>query len=165
VPESARSVAETLRDTPEAAALLARWEATQRAARCIAPICNSLAAGFDPLTPGRCELRDAALWLIPASAAQSAKLRQAMPRMLSSLQAEAIKVYEIKFRVQPVVTPYPGQGSQGVSSSGEPWPSVGGHAISAVGELALTVKESPLKSAAEHLLATLRKRFQQRGTR
>ena len=165
MPESARSVAETLRDTPEAAALLARWEATQRAARCIAPICGSLAAGFDPLTPGRCELRDAALWLIPASAAQSAKLRQAVPRMLSSLQAEANKVYEIKFRVQPVVTPYPGQGSHLASSSEERWPSVGRHAIGAVSELALTVSESPLKSAVESLLATLRKRFDQRGAR
>lgn len=165
MPESARSVAETLRDTPEAAALLARFEATQRAARCIGPICRSLAAGFDPLLPGRCDLRDAVLWLMPESTAQSAKLRQAMPRMLSSLQSEAIRVYEIKFRVQPVVTPYPGQGSQPASSSGDAWPSVGKRALDAVSELALTVNESTLKSAAERLLESLRKQFEQRGKR
>ncbi len=45
-------------NAPEAARLLARWEATQRAARSIAPVCRSLASGFDPLVPGRCELRD-----------------------------------------------------------------------------------------------------------
>jgi hypothetical protein len=165
VPEPARSIAEALRDTPEAAALLARWEATQRAARCIAPICRSLASGFDPLLPGCCELRDAVLWLVPASTAQSAKLRQAMPRMLSSLQAEAIKVYEIKFRVQPVAMPYPRQGSQVASSTAEAWPSPDERALRAVSELALTVGVSPLKSAAERLLATLRKRIELRAKR
>jgi hypothetical protein len=105
------------------------------------------------------------LWLVASSTAQSAKLRQAVPRMLSSLQAEAIKVYEIKFRVQPVAMPYPGQGSQLVSSSEEAWPRAGEPALDAVSELALTVRESPLKSAAERLLATLRKRLQQRARR
>lgn len=165
MPEPARSIAEALRDTPEAAALLARWEASRRAALCIAPICRSLAAGFDPLLPGRCELRDSVLWLVPVSTAQSAKLRQGTPGMLASLQAEAIKVYEIKFRVQPVVMPYPGQGSQVISSPGEAWPTADERALTALSELVLTVSDSPLKSAAERLLATLRSQLKQRTKR
>jgi hypothetical protein len=110
VPDPARPIAAALRDSPEAASLIARWEATQRAAQCIAPVCRSLASGFDPLVPGRCELRDAVLWLNPTSTAQAAKLRQAMPTLLSCLRSEGVQVYEIKFRVQPVVTPTPDRG-------------------------------------------------------
>jgi hypothetical protein len=159
VPDPARPIAAALRDSPEAASLIARWEATQRAAQCIAPVCRSLASGFDPLVPGRCELRDAVLWLNPTSTAQAAKLRQAMPTLLSCLRSEGVQVYEIKFRVQPVVTPYHGQGSGGPSSPFEPWPSASDRAIEAVSELALTVAESPLKWAAARLAATLRKRL------
>jgi hypothetical protein len=159
VPEPARSIGSALRDTPEAAALVVRWEATQRAARCIAPLCHSLAAGFDPLLPGRCELRDAVLWLSPSSTAQAAKLRQAMPRLLSSLHSEAIQVYEIKFRVQAGEMLYPRQGSQVPSSSAEDLPVAGARAVDAVSELALTIGDSPLKSAAKRLADTLRKRL------
>jgi hypothetical protein len=159
MPDPARPLASALRDSPEAASLIARWEATQRAAQCIAPVCHSLASGFDPLDPGRCELRDAVLWLNPTSTAQSAKLRQAMPRLLLCLRSEGIQVYEIKFRVQPVVTPYPGQGSSGPSSTSEAWPSATDNAVDAVSELALTVGVSPLKLAVVRLAATLRKRL------
>jgi len=159
VPETARPIAAALRDSPEAASLIARWEATQRAAQCIAPVCRSLASGFDPLVPGRCELRDAVLWLNPTSTAQAAKLRQAMPSLLSCLRSEGVQVYEIKFRVQAGVTPYPGQGSGGPSSPAEAWPSAGERAIDAVSELALTIVDSPLKSAASRLASTLRRRL------
>jgi len=82
-----------LRDAPEAAHLLARVEATQRISRSIGPVCRSLASGFDPLLPGRCELRDDVLWLTASSTAQSAKLRQATPRLLTTLGGEGIRVY------------------------------------------------------------------------
>lgn len=159
MPDLARPIAAALRDSPEAASLIARWEATQRAAQCIAPICRSLASGFDPVVPGCCELRDSVLWLNPSSTAQSAKLRQAMPRLLSCLRSEGIQVYEVKFRVQPVVTPYPRQGSADPSSSSERWPTASARAVEAVGELALTVGISPLKYAVARLAATLRKRL------
>ena len=147
-----------LRDAPEAALLLARWEATQRAARCIAPACRSLASGFDPLVPGRCELRDGVLWLTASSTAQSAKLRQAVPRLLSTLGSEAIRVYEIRIRIEAGITGYPEQGTSPPSSSEAAWLQPGRDAGDTLSKLALTVRESPLKRAVERLAETLRKR-------
>jgi hypothetical protein len=147
-----------LRDAPEAALLLARWEATQRAAHCIAPVCRSLASGFDPLVPGRCELRDGVLWLTASSTAQSAKLRQAVPRLVSTLGSEAIRVYEIRIRIEPGITGYPEQGTSTPSSSEAAWLKPGPGAGDSLRELALTVRESPLKRAMERLADTLRRR-------
>ncbi len=160
---SARLIATALRDSPEAASLIGRWEATLRAALAIAPACHSV-AGFDPLEPGACELRGDTLWLTLPSPSHSAKLRQAMPRLLSTLAADGFKVYEIKTRVQPAVTSYPGDGSPAPSSSptdssrGEPWPRSGERATAAVAALVESVRESPLKDAVRKLAATLRRR-------
>jgi hypothetical protein len=154
----AQPLAEALRNAPEAARLLARWEATQRAARGIAPVCRSLASGFDPLDPGRCELRDDVLWLIASSTAQSAKLRQSTPRLLTTLSGAGIRVYEIRVRVEPGITGYPEQGSTPPSSPDAAWLRPGSSAGDAVGKLALTVRESPLKRAIERLATTLTKR-------
>ena len=147
-----------LRDAPEAARLLARWETTQRIARSIAPVCRSLASGFDPLVPGRCELRDQLLWLTASSTAQSAKLRQATPRLMATLGVEGIQVYEIRVRVQPGFTGYPEQGTTKASSEDAAWLRPAPSAGETVGRLALAVRESPLKHAVERLAATLRKR-------
>lgn len=160
MPATARLIAAALRDSPEAASLLARWEATQRAAVAIAPTCR-LVAGFDPADPGVCELRGEILWLNLPSPSHSAKLRQAMPRLLSSLAAHGIKVNEIKTRVQPSVTSYPGDGRlapSSDSSSGIDWPRNDERAVAAVANLASAIEESPLKEAAQKLAATLRKR-------
>ena len=157
---SARLIAVALRDSPQAASLIARWEATQRAALVIAPACRSV-AGFDPLEPGVCELRGETLWLSLPSPSHSAKLRQATPRLLSTLAADGFRVYEIKTRVQPAVTSYPGDGSPTPSSDaslGLPWPRSGQSAAAAVAALAESVGESPLKAVAQKLAATLRKR-------
>jgi hypothetical protein len=160
VSSPAKPLAEVLRNSPEAATLLARWEATQRLARSIAPACRSLASGFDPLVPGRCELRDGVLWLTASSTAQSAKLRQATPRLLSTLGGEGIQVYEIRVRVEPGITGYPEQGSTPPSSQDAAWLRPASSAGETVGKLALTFRESPLKRAVERLAATLRKRAQ-----
>ena len=157
---SARLIATALRDSPQAASLIARWEATQRAALAIAPACR-LVAGFDPLDPGVCELRGETLWLSLPSPSHSAKLRQAMPRLLSTLAADGVKVNEIKTRVQPAVTSYPGDGRPDPSSDarrGLPWPSSNEGSATAVAMLAESVGESPLKKAAQRLAATLRSR-------
>ena len=154
----ARPLSDVLRDAPEAARLLARWETTQRVARTIAPVCRSLASGFDPLLPGRCELRDNVLWLTASSTAQSAKLRQATPRLLTTLGGEGIQVYEIRVRVQPGLTGYPEHGSAKSSSGDAAWLQPAPSAGETVGKLALTVRESPLKKAVERLAATLAKR-------
>lgn len=147
-----------LRDAPEAAQLLARWEATQRAARSIAPECRSLASGFDPLLPGRCESRDGVLWLTAASTAQAAKLRQAIPRLQTALSSEANRVYEIRVRVEPGIRGYPEQGSVAPSSVDAAWLQPGRGAGEAVSKLALTVRESPLRQAVLRLATTLQKR-------
>ncbi len=161
MPSHARPIAAALRDSPQAALLLARWEATQRAARAIAPTCH-LIAGFDPCAPGACELRGDTLWLSLPSSSHSAKLRQATPRLLSNLAADGIRVYEIKTRVQPAVTSYPGDGSpvpSSDSSLGIAWPGNGEGAVAAVAQLASSIEESPLKQAAQKLAATLNRRL------
>ena len=154
----ARLIATALRDS-QAAALIARWEATQRAALTIATTCR-LTAGFDPCVPGACELRGETLWLNLPSPSHSAKLRQAAPRLLSMLAADGFKVYEIKTRVQPAVTSYPGDGSPLPSScaSGTPWPNTTARSAQAIAALAGSVADSPLKVATERLARTLRRR-------
>ena len=154
----AKPLAEVLRATPETAQLLERWEATQRAARCIGPVCSSMASGFDPLLPGRCELRDGVLRLTASSTAQSAKLRQSVPRLLTTLGSAGFQVYEIHVRVEPGMTGYPEQGSAAPSSIDAGWLQPSGAAADTIWKFALTIKESPLKKAAERLAATLRKR-------
>lgn len=156
-----RLVAAALRDSPQAALLLARWEATQRAALSIAPACRAM-VGFDPVRPGACELLGETLWLNLPSPSHSAKLRQATPRLLSNLAASGIRVYEVKTRVQPAVTSYPGDGSALPSSGPSPgiaWPLNNERAVAAVAELAGSIAESPLKRAAERLAATLHGRL------
>ncbi len=156
--DPAQSLSSVLRSAPEAARLLARWEASQRAARVIAPVCRALASGFDPLAPGRCELREALLLLTATSTAQAAKLRQATPRGLSALAVEGIQIIDVRVRVQPGVTGYPEQGSAPASSPDAAWLKPGAGAGEQVDQLARQVRESPLKRAVERLAATLRKR-------
>lgn len=138
--------------------LVARWEASQRAARCIAPACSELAAGFDPMAPGCCELRDSVLWLTVGSAAQSAKLRQAAPRLLSLLGADGLRVWEIKTRVRPGNSCDPGHPSFSAADLDQRWLNPSSTVADTIGELALTVQNPPLKNAVERLAATLRKR-------
>ena len=156
--DPAQPLSNVLRSAPEAARLLARWEASQRAARVIAPVCRSLASGFDPLVPGRSELRDAVLWLTATSTAQAAKLRQATPRLLSALTVEGILVYEVRVRVQPGASGYPEQGSTPASQADAGWLQPGPGAGEEVDQLARNVRESPLRRAVERLAATLKKR-------
>jgi hypothetical protein len=158
VSSPARPLADALRDSPEAARLLARVEATQRIARRIAPVCRALGSGFDPLIPGRCEWRDAVLWLTASSTAQAAKLRQATPRLLTTLGEEGIQVYEIRVRVEAGITGDPEHGRHAPSSPDAAWLHPGQGAGEEVSKLALTVRESPLKEAVARLAATLKKR-------
>jgi len=163
MPSSARLIATALRDSPHAASLIARFEATQRAALVIAPKCR-LVAGIDALHPGVCELRGETLWISLPSPSHSAKLRQATPRLLSTLAADGLRVYEIKTRVQPAVTSYPGDGRPEPSSRasdpgrGLPWPPTGEKAAASVTALMGSVGKSPLKEAVRKLAATLTKR-------
>lgn len=162
---NARSVADALRDSPQAASLLARCEASRRAAEAIAPMCRALIGsdlGLDVLRPGACELRGETLWLTLPSPSHVAKLRQALPRLLSTLAADGIAVYEIKTRVQPAVTSYPTDGTSWASSYSTrdlAWPANSEAAVAAIGELASRLPDSPLKQAAGKLAATLHRRL------
>jgi hypothetical protein len=154
----ARPLAAALRDAPEAASLLARWEASQAISRVLAPLARSLAPGLDLLKPGCCELRDSILWIAVDSAAESAKLRQAAPRLLAELISHGMQVYEMKTRVQAGSTSYPGQGTAGASSLGLAYPPVTARGAAAVQEAADHMPASDLQSALKRLATTLDRR-------
>ncbi len=98
---TARRLEQILSDAPAAASLLARVAASRRAAGLIAPLCSEIAPHYAAERAGACELRNKTLRLYVRSAAQSAKLRQAVPRLLSHLQQLGVEVSEIQLVVQP----------------------------------------------------------------
>jgi hypothetical protein len=155
---SARAVSEALRESPGAAALLARWETSQTISRLLAPLARSVAPGLDFLAPGRCELRDGVLWIAVDSAAESAKLRQATPRLLAALSTHGLQVYEIKTRVQAGGMSYPGQGREEASSTGLPFAAVTDRGVSAVEHAAGELPDSALGRALRRLATTLARR-------
>lgn len=154
----ARPVAAALRDAPGTASLLARLEASQAASGILAPIVRGLAPGLDLQTPGRCELRDAVLWITVDSAAEATKLRQAAPRLLAALASHGQPVYEMKTRVQAGKLPYPGQGTAGDSSRGLDYPPVSTTGVAAVQHAADQLPISGLKAALGRLARTLDRR-------
>jgi len=155
---SARAIAEALRESPGAAALLARWETSQTISRLLAPVARSVAPSMDLLAPGRCELRDGVLWIAVDSAAESAKLRQATPRLLAALSTHGLQVYEIKTRVQAGGTSYPGQGREEASSTRQPFAAVTDRGVSAVEHAAEELPDSALGRALRRLATTLARR-------
>ena len=158
MPDIARPIAAGLRELAGPAALLERWETAQAVGRVLAPVARSLAPGIDLLAQGRCDLRDGVLWIAVQSAAESAKLRQAAPRMLATLSANGWQVYEMKTRVQAGATSYPGQGTDVPSSSGTAFATVTDRGVAAVESAARELPESPLQRAVERLAETLRRR-------
>jgi len=156
MPDSARSAAAALRDSP-AAALLARWERSLEASGVVTPLARTIAPGLT-LGPGRCELLDGVLRITAASAAESAKLRQAAPRLLAALVAHGFQVYEMKISVQAGGTPYPGQGTPVASSPEMAFSRPSSRGITAVEIAARKLPESPLQQALRRLAATLRRR-------
>jgi len=154
----ARTVAAALRDSPGAAALLARWETAQAVSRVLAPVAQSVAPGMDLLVPGRCDLREGVLWITVESAAESAKLRQAAPRFLAALTSHGFEVYEMKSRVQAVGTTYPGQGMSEPSSTGLAFAPVTNQGVGAVEAAARQLPESALQRALQRLARTLGRR-------
>lgn len=84
-----------------AAALLARVAAAEQIAAILAPECARLRLGFDPATPGRFELRETEVQIKVDSAAQAAKLRQAMPRLTQALASQGWGGLALKLKVAP----------------------------------------------------------------
>lgn len=158
-----RSLFDALADAPATASLLARVSASERAARAIASAPSI--PGFDPLQPGRCELRDRILLLRTSSSAIAAKLRQSLPSLLGVLQRQGVEVNEIRVRVQPERPGYHEEGSSdprsgsGLTSADDPRNnSMNISCAQAFAEkLALTLTDSPLRTAAEKLSRRLRR--------
>ena len=163
MPRIPRSLFDALADTPATASLLARVTASERAARAIAG--TACVPGFDPLEPGRCELRDRTLHLRAPSPAIASKLRQSLPSLLGVLQRQGVEVNEIRVRVQPEQPGYLVHGSSEAHSAartdqGDLIPSAslsisGARAFAE--KLALTLTNSPLKTAAEKLSQRLKR--------
>jgi hypothetical protein len=148
-----RALAQALAVSP-AAALAASVAAARRAARALAPECARLGMHLDLETPGRCELRGTKLVVRVPSAAQSTKLRQALPRLVEALRAEGIPVEEIALRVQPLGDNEPPAAAVDPARYGPPRaPSAPG--ARAVGALALALPVSDLRRALERLEKTL----------
>ena len=154
----ARPVGAALHDSPSIASLLTRLETSQAASRVLVPLARGLVPGLDLQSAGRCELRDAVLWITVDSAAEATKLRQAAPRMLAALATNGLQVYEMKTRVQAGNSPYPGQGTAGDSSRGLDYPPVSATGVAAVQQTADQLASSALKSALGRLARTLERR-------
>lgn len=157
IPGPARPIAEGLRESAGPAALLARYEAAQAIARVLQPIARSSAPGIN-LQVGNVDLRDGVLWITVRSAAESAKLRQAGPRMLAALTANGWQVYEMRTRVQAGITSYPGQGTTVPSSPEMAFSEASNRSVTGLENAARALPESALRSAIERLAGTLRRK-------
>ncbi|MFN9029490.1 MAG: hypothetical protein ACK54C_04705 [Betaproteobacteria bacterium] len=157
----ARSLAAALADSP-AAGLLHKLERWRRIADIIAHDAERIAPDFNAHDPRACELREDELILNARSAAQAAKLRQGLPGLLKLLHHQGAQVCQIRVRVQPTPTGYPGQASATptVAPITPPLPpSAAQGAASMARELVETLPDSPLKTQVQALQRALRKRL------
>jgi hypothetical protein len=165
-----RSLADALADSP-AGPLLARIERTQRLGLTLAAAVARVAPDFDVRDPRAVTLKGDVLLLNAFSAAQAAKLRQAVPGLLLHLHQSGAQVTEIRVRVQPARMSYPEQpngAAQASRPSGEASPcarTFGADEMTAppvvagartlAEALASTLPDSPLRRAAERLRAAI----------
>jgi hypothetical protein len=159
----ARRLPDILAQSPAGAALMERYQASQRAAAVIEPECRRIVPDLAPTQSGVCELRGSTLRVNARTSAQVAKLRQAAPRLLSSLQQQGMDVSEIKFGVQPrplCSSDWPGMLRPDSESPQKHTVSHGSNPdITQMKEFAnklvLTLPNSPLRDAASRLLSSL----------
>jgi hypothetical protein len=158
-----RRLPDALAQSEAGAALIQRCAASQRAAAIIESECAHIVPGFSPVQSRSCELRGTTLRLNAQSPAQVAKLRQAVPRLLSRLQQRGLDVIEIKIGVQPrALSSSVRQNAPDVAaataasgpSRRSPYREVG-PALRFAQKLALTLQDSPLRAAAQRLAASL----------
>jgi hypothetical protein len=161
---SAKTLADALAEMPAVAQLLARLQTSQSVARILAGASPPIGGGFDPLRPGACELRGGLLVLTAVSSAQAAKLRQEFPRLKKLLKRQGLELNEIRVRIQPTYLPYCEPVSNGaqvlagdeVASTSPRRPRSFEAPLRFADELALTLRDSPLRDAIQRLRATLR---------
>jgi len=164
---TSRRIDRILSDAPLAANLFARLAAARQAAGIIAPICAEIAPDFDPTRPGACELREQVLRIWLRSSAHSTKLRQAIPRMAARLHDHGLQVSEIKVGVQlgRLREKRPGDSGKNAGMAGAVVAPVRRTAseylmpIAFSEKLALTLPDSPLRSAVLGLRRSLQTRL------
>jgi hypothetical protein len=160
----AKTLADALAETPAAAQWLSRLRASQSVARLLAAASPPVGGGFDPLRPGACELRGGLLLLTATSPAQAAKLRQEFPRLQKLLNQQGLELSEIRVRLQPARTSYREEAS---AAAQVPAPAEADESLTTpardvtaplrfADELALTLRDSPLRTAVENLRSKLR---------
>lgn len=146
-----RTVASALADSP-AAALLARLAATQRATAAMAAAVAELTPGLDLTQPGTADLQGETLLLNASTAAEAAKLRQAVPGLLALLHQQGVEVSQIRLRVQPRAPATAEQGLIQVSEGQDPGAAERRAAAERFArELAARLPDSPLRKAAERM--------------
>lgn len=155
---SGKTLAEALAETP-AAALIARCERADLAARLILAALDesSTRPGQSPTI--RCEIREHILLIFATSVAQAAKLRQAVPRLLAVLQVRGLNLSEIRIRVQPSLSAEPTGGTPGQPSAAANTSQLRPSAAAALrlaDDLAVNLRPSPLRDAAQRLARRLR---------
>ncbi|HEU0201184.1 MAG TPA: hypothetical protein VFR86_12205 [Burkholderiaceae bacterium] len=152
----AKSLAAALASSP-AAGLLQRVALSAQVAG-VLRTAPALPPGFDPCSPGICELRDSVLWLAARSPAEAAKLRQALPGLQKLLLRNGFEVNEIKVRLQPDLTAYQTRGSSAATDAHGPSTSASTAAPLAFAEkLAAMLPPSGLRDAANALATRLRR--------
>ncbi len=153
-----KSLFDALGETSATASLLARVRASERVAQTLSRSSVQV-PGFDPQTPGSCELRGRTLHLRAASSAVAAKLRQTLPSLLATLQRQGVDLIEIKIRVQPRSAAYPNEGIQHTNTSEIQTlrRSALTHAREFAQTLAGQLADSPLRQAAEKLGRSLKR--------
>lgn len=148
---ASRTVAAALADSA-AGPLLARIEATQAAVAAIASALADIAPDLDLTRPGAADLNGGVLLLNTTSAAQAAKLRQALPRLLAVLHQEGAEVNEIRLRVQPRSPPAPEHSLTEVNVEADGTRGDRRRAAARFArELAARLPESQLRTAAERM--------------
>lgn len=156
---SGKTLTQALAETP-AAALIAHCQRADQAANFIAAALVESASFPGPVPTFTCQIREHALLLFASSVAHTAKLRQALPHLLTMLQARGFNLSEIRVRVQPgsLAETDSGGGSSVGSSVAEivkQRPDPAG-ALQFADKLALTLRPSPLRDAADRLAQRLR---------
>jgi hypothetical protein len=158
-----RRLPDALAQSEAGFALLQRHEASQRAAAAIEPECLRIVPEFRAARSISCELRGTTLRLTAGHPAQVAKLRQAVPRLLSLLHRQGLDVIEIKIGVQPRALSSSGRPeaiAESLASAAARPNGLRGNtqiqpALAFARKLVLALPESPLRKAAQRLATSL----------
>lgn len=164
---NARPLADALAESP-VGPVLQRLSLFQRIASTIAPAVAQLAPDFDSIDPSAVNLRENVLWLNARSAAQAAKLRQGVPRLLQLLHQHGFQVIEVRVKVQAARMTYPEQTNDRVTQepaidtdkTGRTHVDAGARAFA--DQLARDLPDSPLRAAVRRLQTTLQRKPLQR---